>query len=445
MSDPHPRRVLFVAINYAPELSGTAPYTAAAAEYLADQGDDVQVLTGFPHYPNWSVPAESRRRLSRRERLEGVDVHRLRHFVPATQSAAKRAFYELTFAAHLLTHPHMESPDVVVAVVPNLVSAVSAVRIARHSGARLVVWIQDSMTAATTQSGISGGQNVARIVSSLERFVVRQANTVIVISEGFRKLVESQGAEPDKVVLIRNWSHLNPPTADRASTRLRLGWGQGEIIALHAGNMGLKQGLENLVEAGRLAAKDGASVRFVLMGEGSQRKHLERLAAGESNVVFRPAEPSDTYSDVLAAADVLLINEAVSVFDMSLPSKLTSYLLAGRPILAAVAPLGSTAHEVEQTGAGSVIESGRPDLLLQKVLALGLDPLAATARGALGRSYAERVLSSRVSLESLSAVLAPTRNGSTSRPTGYAERSDLESAVDSIGCLNPLIKPHSHT
>jgi colanic acid biosynthesis glycosyl transferase WcaI len=298
----------------------------------------------------------------------------------------------------------MENPDVVVAVVPNLLSAASAVRIAGHSGARLVVWIQDSMAAAATQSGISGGQKVARIVSSVERYVIRQADTVIVISEGFRNLVEGEGANPDKVVLIRNWSHLNPPSADRASTRLQLGWGEDEIIALHAGNMGLKQGLDNIVAAGRLAAKDEKSVRFVLMGDGSQRKQLQRLTEGASNMEFLPPAPSDAYSDVLAAADVLLINEAETVFDMSLPSKLTSYLMAGRPVLAAVSPLGGTACEVEQTGAGSVIESGRPDLLLQEVVALGADPLAATARGLLGRDYAKRVLSGLTSLEALSAA-----------------------------------------
>jgi len=174
---------------------------------------------------------------------------------------------------------------------------------------------------------------------------------------------------------------------------------------MHAGNMGLKQGLENIVKAGRLAAKDEKTMRFVLMGDGSQRKQLERLALGAANIEFLPPAPSDTYSDLLAAADILLINEAETVFDMSLPSKLTSYLMAGRPVVAAVSPLGGTALEVERSGAGSVIESGRPDLLLQEVVAIGADPLAATARGDLGRKYAARVLSARTSLERFSAAL----------------------------------------
>ena len=405
MTDLRPRRVLIVGINYAPEHSGTAPYTAAAAEYLASHGDDVQVLTGFPHYPAWSVSAQSRRRLSHQELLAGVDVHRLRHFVPASQSAAKRGLYELSFAAHVFAHRRMEKPDVVVAVVPSLLSAASAARIAGRAGAKFVVWIQDSMAAAASQSGISGGQTAARIVSSVERHVIRQAHTVVVITESFRSHVEAAGADPEKVFLIRNWSHVSPPTADRDSTRLLLGWGEDEIVALHAGNMGLKQGLENVVEAGRLAEKDGKSVRFVLMGDGNQRKHLQQLAVGVSKVELMPPVPGDVFGDVLAAADVLLINEAETVFDMSLPSKLTSYLVAGRPVVAAVSPLGGTALEVERSGAGSVIESGRPDLLLREVAAIGADPLAATARGDLGREYAERVLSARTSLERFSAAL----------------------------------------
>ena len=38
------------------------------------------------------------------------------------------------------------------------------------------------------------------------------------------------------------------------------------MIALHAGNMGVKQGLENVVEAARQADATRSPVRFVLLG-----------------------------------------------------------------------------------------------------------------------------------------------------------------------------------
>ena len=61
---------------------------------------------------------------------------------------------------------------------------------------------------------------------------------------------------------------------------------------------------------------------------------------------------------MLAAADVLLINERESVVQMSLPSKLTSYLVAGQPILAAVNDDGATAQELRRLGLGNVVDPG---------------------------------------------------------------------------------------
>ena len=50
------KRVLVVGINYSPEPTGIAPYTTGMAEYLAEQGANVTVLTGVPHYPEWRIP-----------------------------------------------------------------------------------------------------------------------------------------------------------------------------------------------------------------------------------------------------------------------------------------------------------------------------------------------------------------------------------------------------
>ncbi len=51
-------RVAVLGINYAPEKSGIAPYTAGMARGLQSLGHSVKVFTSFPHYPEWRVPAE---------------------------------------------------------------------------------------------------------------------------------------------------------------------------------------------------------------------------------------------------------------------------------------------------------------------------------------------------------------------------------------------------
>ena len=105
---------------------------------------------------------------------------------------------------------------------------------------------------------------------------------------------------------------------------------------------------------------------FVGAGRVTQllTRGIGRITAGNA------FEPESTFSDVLAAADVLLVSERASAIDMSLPSKLTSYFAAGRPVLAAVSPGGATAREVQRSGGGVLVPAGQPHALLDAVLRL---------------------------------------------------------------------------
>lgn len=399
------KRVLVVGINYAPEHTGIAPYTSQACAYLQGQGHQIQVLTGVPHYPHWSVPEAYRRALRTDESHADVAVRRLRHVVPSKQSAASRGLYELSFAANVAAQRLPWQPDVVVAVVPSLLSALVARRIARRDGARLVLWVQDLMGAAAAQSGISGGDRVAKLTGSLERRALRSGDQVVVINEAFRAAVEVQGVEPQRISVVRNWSHVAAPTADRTVTRARLGWGDDEVIALHSGNMGLKQGLENVVEAARLSATSHPHVRFVLMGDGSQRRELEDLGTGIPTLSFLPPADDADFSDVLAAADVLLVNERGSAVEMSLPSKLTSYFKAGQAVLAAVPETGGTAAEVRRSGAGRVVPCDDPEALLEGTLALTSQRSQHEAFQRAALAYVEAHLTPQAALTQLETVL----------------------------------------
>ena len=92
-----PLRVLIVGLNYAPEPSGSAPYTAGLGAELAARGHDVKVVTTHPHYPQWRVEHDGPRDLT--ERLDGVTVRRLGTYVPSQPRAPHRFAYELLFGA----------------------------------------------------------------------------------------------------------------------------------------------------------------------------------------------------------------------------------------------------------------------------------------------------------------------------------------------------------
>jgi colanic acid biosynthesis glycosyl transferase WcaI len=397
---PHPlagQHALLVGINYAPEPTGIAPYTTGMAEHLARHAGSVTVLTGMPHYPNWTIDDEHRWVFRSTEQVTlgggaGLTLKRTRHYVPGRQSALTRAGYEASFLANAVSTPLRNPPDLVIAITPSLGGAVAGARIARRHNSKLLVIVQDLMAKAATQSGISGGDYAARATGSIERYALTRADRVAIVSEAFRDQLHQYGVADRRISVLPNWTHISPTTSSVAECRTALGWPLEPFTVVHTGNIGLKQDLGNLVRAARIAA-EMPGLQFVIVGDGSQRAAVEASAAGLTNLLFVDPLDGDLYPQALAAADLLVVNERPGVGDMSLPSKLTSYLSAGRPVLAAVAPDGATAQELRRTdGAALVVRPGDPDALLEAVRILRLDPAQRTRMAAAGRAYAQNRL-----------------------------------------------------
>ncbi|MEV6105921.1 glycosyltransferase [Streptomyces sp. NPDC051940] len=394
-----------VSTNYAPEQAGIGPYATQTAEHWAAAGRaEVHVLAGLPHYPQWELAAGYRGVWRVEEQREGVTVHRRRHTVPRRQTALRRALYEASILAHgLAAPPRMPRPHVVVAQMPSLAGGVLAARIARRHRVPFIPVVQDLMGAAAAQSGISGGGRAAGgAAGGVEARVLRQASLVGVIHESFMDRVRAMGVEEERIRLVPNWSHVTRPSRPRDETRARLGWRPDQTVVLHSGNMGLKQGLEVLVEAARLAP----DVQIVLMGDGNQRERLRELGRGLENLEFRePADDAD-FTDVLAAADALAVTQRASVKDMSVPSKLTSYFATGRPVVASIADEGGTADEMRRSGAGVIVRPEDPRALVGAVRRLAADPDEAGRLGARGPEYVEAHLSRRAGLARIDALMS---------------------------------------
>ncbi|MEU1471065.1 glycosyltransferase [Streptomyces sp. NPDC005761] len=395
------RRLLVVSTNYAPELTGIGPYAAQLAEHWARSGADTHVLTGMPHYPSWRTESAYRGVWRTKEQRSGVTVHRRRHYVPSRQSALRRAAFEASVLAHGLAAPPPLRPDAVISQLPSLAGGVIGARLARRHGIPYIPVVQDLMGAAAAQSGIRGGDRAAALASRAERYALTAATLVGVIHESFVPRVTAYGVAPERIRLVPNWSHVPAPSADRATTRARLGWREGTPVVLHSGNMGLKQGLEVLVDAARLAPE----IRVVLMGDGNQRDALLARASGLPNLDVLPPAGEDEFTDILAAADVLAVTQRASVLDMSVPSKLTSYFVTGRPVIASVADGGGTALEVQRSGAGLLVAPEDPAAVLAAVRKLIEEPEAADELGSNGPRYVARHLGREAGLARFDALL----------------------------------------
>lgn len=340
--------------------------------------------------------------------MDGVTVDRVLHFVPARPTLVPRALGEVTFGLRqALTR--WGRPAAIVAASPALLSsAIVRLRsLVTHRDVPFVVWVQDLYGLGVVETGQGGGA-AARALRGLEAWLLRSATTVIVIHDRFADRVHRDfGIPRERIVVVRNWTHLPPmPVADVAAVRRAHGWSDDEVVVVHTGNMGVKQGLHHVVDAGRLAQERGERVRFVLVGNGAQRDELQqRIDAQPTTTQILPPLDDRAFAEVLQSADVLLVNELPGVAEMAVPSKLTSYFASGRPVLAATDVTGITAQEVLAAEAGLVVDAGSAEAILDGANRLAKDRDECCRLGRNGKRYKETVLDETIAIERFDSLL----------------------------------------
>ncbi len=400
--------ISILSMHYTPETTGNAPYTGALATGLAARAHRVTAFVAHPHYPEWKIRS-GYGQWRRTEVTEGVEVHRFRHFVPRPPRGLRRFLSELSFGARLFFGGIAASDTVVIAVTPALFATALATLRIRLTRARpsLIVWVQDIYTLGMAETGQGSAFSTA-VTKFVERWVLRVADRVVVIHPRFGEfLSEEFGIEHERLVVIRNWTHLKPTgVLSKRDARAEIGWPVSDLLAVHTGNMGAKQGLENIVEAARLADACEAPITFVLVGDGSERARLQRLAHGIARIKFVEPLGDSEYRRALAAADCLLVNELPGVANMAVPSKLTSYFDAARPVLAAANSDGITANEIHRAGAGTVVSAGDPKALLEAALQLAQDTTGAEKYGASARQYRSDFLTAEVAIAAFERVVS---------------------------------------
>ena len=389
-------RVLLVTTNYWPEPTGIAVYTTDLAELLQENGFEVSVLTSLPHYPWWKIPSEFAHLTEGVAKHESVEVIRAKHLIPPKMNALVRIRFESSLWWNLRrVSKRLASNgfDAVIACIPTVAAGVVGKRVAKKLGVPFGLIVQDLSGAGAKQSGLKGGALISKIALAVEGSVLKAAAAMVVVSPAMRDVVLGFGVASTKVSQITNYAARNIESVNRDLVRASFRWAGDDFVVIHTGNMGAKQGLENVVEAAKVLGAD-AKVKIYLVGHGNQEANLKMLCEGIENIAVMAAVADDRYSALLAAADLLLVNERSTQMEMSLPSKLTSYLYSERPVIAAVPRGGATWKFLD--GIAELVEAGDPRALAKKILELKADPKRCAELAEKGSLFAAKNLSPEV-------------------------------------------------
>jgi len=375
-------RILLHSPYFAPELISIGKYNAEMAQWLVQQGHQVRVVTAAPHYPAWRVGAGYSAARYSRETIEGVDVWRCPAWIPRRPGGLVRMLYTLSHmlsSLPVLLWQALWRPQIVMAVEPPLLSFLPAWLAARCCGARTWLHVQDLEVDAAFDLGILQGQRARRWALALEAALLRRADGVSTISGRMADRLRSKGVPAQRLLIVPNWADELPPDPPGIDFRQMLDIPAGQRIAMYAGNMAGKQGLETIVEAARLLRHRG-DIFFVLAGDGPAREALHTLAQGLQQIRFLPLQPLSHLGAMLRAADVHLLPQRAAAADLVMPSKLGGMFASGRATVAGVRPDTEVAAAV--LGCGVVVPPEDAPAFAAAVEALCDDPQRAARLGA---------------------------------------------------------------
>ncbi len=385
-------RILIVAMNFAPELTGIGKYVGDMTAWMGEAGFDVRVITAPPYYPEWSVREGYSAHRYRTEQLAGAKVFRCPLWVPKRPGGLTRLLHLMSFALSslpvILWQALAWRPQVVIVIEPPLACAPAAWLAARLCGARAWLHVQDLEVDAAFDLGVLRKQWLRRLVLSLERGLMRRFDRVTSISQRMLARLRDKGVRDEQLGFFPNWvdTDLIRPLQGNNALRASLGVTADTPILLYSGNMGEKQGLEVIVEVARAFEASTEKALFMLCGDGAARRRIEGAAAGLSNVRFIPLQPMERLNELLNLADIHLLPQRPDAEGLVMPSKLTAIMASGKPVVAG-------AHRDSDVGraavAGGIVVPPGDAVAFSDALGKLLGDSAMRARlGSAGREYA---------------------------------------------------------
>ncbi len=309
----------------------------------------------------------------------------------AKASFVRRRRQEIAVGAAIAAQIAEFAPELVISSNAPLDTQRAVLAATQRNGARFAFWLQDIYSAAISRvvprklPGI--GHLIAWHYRRLEFAMLRASDRVIAIAEDFRPILLKRGVRAERIAVIENWAPLDElPSCARANDWADANYPESGVRFVYSGTLGYKHNPHWLLAL----AKAQPAAQVCVFSEGAVAERLAQAAhaAGLANLVVRPWVPFADLPKMLAGADVLVafIEPEASVY--SVPSKILTYLAAGRPILCALPADNLAARTIGTAEAGFVCDGQTTERFLALAARLANEPAVRDELGANGRAHA---------------------------------------------------------
>ena len=387
-------KILVVCQYYAPE-----PFRISdICEALAEQGNDVTVVTGTPNYPEGELYPGYEKGARSDEVIGGVRVHRC-PLIPRKSGAVYRFlnYYSFVWSSRRYLRKMKEDFDVVfVNQLSPVMMAEGALAWAKRNHRCCVLYCLDLWPESLLAGGIGQGSPIYQLFLRISRRIYRSADGILVSSRGyaeyFREKFQIENVRYLPQYAEDLFGELPQPTEEKQT-----------VDFLFAGNVGSGQSVETIVEAARLL-KNERTIHIHIVGGGISLEKCRILAEGLPNITFYGRQKLEQMPRYYAMADVFLVSLVKDpVLSMCLPGKVQSYLAAGKPVVGAID--GEAARVIREAECGMCAPAEDPETLAELIRRMAAQPELRKQYGENARRYYRAHFQKEKFISDLAAVL----------------------------------------
>lgn len=390
--------LLYFVQYFPPEKASGLPIVTDMIEGFAEHGWDVDV---YIPTPTRGVTDEVRSEYAKKRKevlCNGkLTIHRMHLYREGTRMLQRTIRYSI-FSLQCLVRGLFLPADAIFTGGGPPTQGIIGGLIHKWTNKKFIFNPQDLFPDSLVIAGQATEESkVVKLGRKMERFAYKNADVIITITEDMAENIRSKTEDKNKVHVIRNWIDTEKTVpVERSKNKLfdELGLSRDKFYVTYAGNIGMMQGIETIVDAAeKLQAEE--DIQFIIFGNGSEEESIKNRIKDKhlTNIKLYPLQPLERVSEVYSLGDISIIPCKPGTGSAGMPSKTWTIMATGTAIIGSFDTGGELDKTLREAGCGYCVEAGNPMHLAEEIEKLYKNPDMVKQLGVNARLYAETHIS----------------------------------------------------
>jgi colanic acid biosynthesis glycosyl transferase WcaI len=370
------------------------PFQIQLSRYLASQGYKI-IHTYAQNFqtPKGNLLVEDNTNDPVYDNLKVIGINYNSQF--EKYSFFKRIQQEIEYGIKLNTIIELHKPNFVISANTPLFAQQVIQKFCIKNNIKFIIWCQDIYSVAIKEI-LKKRFNIFSyplylFFKNLEKKQFKKSNHLINISCDFNAIQLEWGIEKNKISVIPNWAPIKelPIKAkiNQWSQKLNLG---SKFCITYSGTLGLKHNPSLLVDlAKKFEMYDDVVILIISEGIGAEYIQHEIEKKQINNIKLLPFQSFNEMPFILGFSDILIAILEPEAGIFSVPSKVLTYMCAGKPLVLSVPSVNLSSRIVRENNAGFVVEPSSKEEFFEKIILLYQNPSLRNEFGKNALDYAK--------------------------------------------------------